>query len=57
MPDVMCVPDNIEEFKEKTEQLILAAVQSANDMNDHFLTYMLTMALEHIAQSRCKKSN
>jgi hypothetical protein len=57
LPDVICVAENIEELEKKTEQLILSAVLSAEDMDDHFLAYMLTMALEHLAQSRYQKSN
>jgi hypothetical protein len=57
VPDVRCVAGNIEELEKETEQLILSAVLSAEDMGNDFLRYMLTMALEHLAQSRYQKSN
>lgn len=57
LANVLCVPDNNEALEQKIEQLILSAVQLAGDMDDHFLTYLLTMVLEHLAQNSHKKSN
>jgi hypothetical protein len=47
-----CVTDNLDEIEEKLEQQINAAVLSAEEIEDHFLMYLLAMALQHLAQSR-----